>query len=235
MYFSATIFSMLGFRSPILTSLSVAGTNFIFTLVVFHLIDRLGRRRILLASIPVMIAGLVLCSVAFRNIHLQTDSMVEIPEESTIQPWAVVILVAMVTYVAGYAVGLGCVPWQQSEYVTAPSAIMMASRIIQKLIITQVIPSLCPLGRIGTSDSYELGIQYSDRIYFPAIDATIDPTRNICPLRSYLCCGMGGYLGLVPRDSRPGTRRGERSLKRWMGCQGKHSWLQAAEASCGRE
>ncbi len=67
MYFSATIFSLLGFTSPILTSLSVAVTNFVFTLLALLIIDRVGRRAILLRSIPVMIAGLVLCSVSVRN------------------------------------------------------------------------------------------------------------------------------------------------------------------------
>lgn len=67
MYFSATIFSLLGFTSPILTSLSVAVTNFVCTLVALLIIDRVGRRAILLHSIPVMIAGLVLCSVSVRH------------------------------------------------------------------------------------------------------------------------------------------------------------------------
>lgn len=52
MYFSATIFRLVGFSSPTLTSLSIALTNFLFTLVAFHSIDRIGRRRILLYSIP---------------------------------------------------------------------------------------------------------------------------------------------------------------------------------------
>ena len=66
MYFSATIFSLLGFTSPILTSLTVAATNFVCTLVALFIVDRVGRRAILLQSIPVMITGLVLCSVSVR-------------------------------------------------------------------------------------------------------------------------------------------------------------------------
>lgn len=113
MYFSATIFSLVGFRSPTLTSLSIAVTNFLFTLVAFAYIDRIGRRRILLFSIPIMVVGLALCAVAFRFVELPQEKA----DVSTTGPkaWPLVILVAMVTYVAGYAIGMGNVPWQQSE------------------------------------------------------------------------------------------------------------------------
>ncbi|KAL1648607.1 hypothetical protein SLS61_006734 [Didymella pomorum] len=119
MYFSATIFRLVGFRSPTLTSLSIALTNFAFTLVAFWCIDRVGRRRILLLSIPVMVAGLALCALAFSFIDLSTEEgasnllLRAASQESKL--WPFTILLAMVLYVASYAVGLGCVPWQQSE------------------------------------------------------------------------------------------------------------------------
>lgn len=119
MYFSATIFALVGFGSPILTSLSIALTNFLFTVVAFHAIDRIGRRRILLLSIPVMVAGLALCSVAFNFIKLPMDGQKQEQVGQGSKAWPLVILGAMVIYVAGYAVGLGCVPWQQSEYVSS--------------------------------------------------------------------------------------------------------------------
>ena len=70
MYFSATVFALVGFNAPTLASLSIAVTNFLITIVAFVLIDRVGRPRILLLSIPVMIAGRVLCALAFNFIHL---------------------------------------------------------------------------------------------------------------------------------------------------------------------
>ncbi|RMZ92428.1 hypothetical protein DV736_g346, partial [Chaetothyriales sp. CBS 134916] len=89
MYFSATIFALLDFSSPTLTSLTIAITNFAFTVMAFFLIDRLGRRRSLLLTIPVMAVALLL--------------------------WAIAILVSLLLYVAAYATALGPVPWQQSE------------------------------------------------------------------------------------------------------------------------
>ncbi|OCL12934.1 general substrate transporter [Glonium stellatum] len=117
MYFSATIFSLVGFRSPTLTSLSIALTNFAFTLVAFHSIDRVGRRRILLYSIPIMVIGLSLCSVAFNFVNIPSHEVAtNNPAENVAGAvWPVVILVAMIIYVAGYAIGMGNVPWQQSE------------------------------------------------------------------------------------------------------------------------
>ena len=117
MYFSATIFSLLGFTSPILTSVSVALTNFICTLIALILIDRVGRRAILLHTIPVMIAGLLLCSISYhflsiRNLDPELAAQTQTAESS---PWAVFVVVALVIFVCGYAIGVGNIAWQQSE------------------------------------------------------------------------------------------------------------------------
>ncbi|KAI4641090.1 hypothetical protein J4E93_007968 [Alternaria ventricosa] len=114
MYFSATIFRLVGFASPTLTSLSIAITNFLFTLVAFHYIDRIGRRRILLCSVPIMIIGLTLCAVAFLFVDLPTEEASAITATSTTTAidgddnkiWPLVILFSMITYVAGYAIGM---------------------------------------------------------------------------------------------------------------------------------
>lgn len=117
MYFSATIFSIVGFNAPTLASLSIAVTNFLLTLVAFMLIDRVGRRRILLLSIPIMVAGLVLCALAFNFIRLpiHRGEAIADPMANGTSLWPFIILTSMVLYVCGYAVGLGPVPWQQSE------------------------------------------------------------------------------------------------------------------------
>ncbi|TGJ79209.1 hypothetical protein E0Z10_g9550 [Xylaria hypoxylon] len=112
MYFSATIFLMLGFTVPTLTSLTVASTNFIFTLAALLLVDRIGRRRILLYSIPFMAFGLL--ATAFGFSASGTLSVVARGNELT-QSAAIFILLNIMVYVAAYALGLGNVPWMQSE------------------------------------------------------------------------------------------------------------------------
>lgn len=113
MYFSATIFTMLGFPIPTLTSLVVAVTNFAFTLIALVYIDRVGRRRILLWSIPFMVLGLLLAGYGFSFIQLSSDSTSDTAPSA--HGAALVILVSIMLYVAGYAIGLGNVPWMQSE------------------------------------------------------------------------------------------------------------------------
>lgn len=116
MYFSATIFSLLSFSSPTLTSLSVAITNFIFTLMAFFLIDRIGRRRILLCSIPVMTMALLLCAAAFTTLRPgRSPSKADFSSAGRNMLGPIAILISIIIYVASYASGLGNVPWQQSE------------------------------------------------------------------------------------------------------------------------
>lgn len=117
MYFSATIFSLLSFSSPTLTSLSVAMTNFLFTLLAFVYIDQIGRRRILLYSIPVMVASLFVCALTFSSVTLPDMSPESQASEATMDSsiLPLVILLCLTIYTAAYAFGLGNVPWQQSE------------------------------------------------------------------------------------------------------------------------
>lgn len=117
MYFSATIFALVGFSSPTLASLSIAVTNFGVTVVSLVLIDRVGRRRILLYSIPIMIIGLLLCAVGFYFLDVPSNQgqVVSISHDGRPSFWALSILITMVLYVCGYAIGLGPVPWMQSE------------------------------------------------------------------------------------------------------------------------
>jgi SP family myo-inositol transporter-like MFS transporter 13 len=116
MYFSATIFAMVGFTSPIGASLSIALTNFVFTVFAFNYIDTVGRRKILLRSIPFMVIGLAVCGVAFMFIYTApVDSDKTHVYYGNGSPWPPLLLLSMILYVAAYAIGLGCVPWQQSE------------------------------------------------------------------------------------------------------------------------
>jgi SP family myo-inositol transporter-like MFS transporter 13 len=111
----------MGFESPTLTSLIVAITNFVFTLVALGLIDRIGRRRILLYSIPFMALGLLLAAGGFKYLSLERapdtrdNATTSATEGQGGSGPAVIVLVSIMIYVASYALGLGNVPWMQSE------------------------------------------------------------------------------------------------------------------------
>ncbi|KAK9459844.1 general substrate transporter [Lipomyces oligophaga] len=109
MYFAATLFEMVGFKDPATVSLAIAGTNLTFTVVAFTLIDRLGRRRMLLSTLWVMAVMMV---VSGLSIQIVLD---DIARDASSGAWPKIVLLAMVLYVAFYAMGIGNVPWQQSE------------------------------------------------------------------------------------------------------------------------
>lgn len=115
MYFSSTIFALLGFTIPTLTSLVVAVTNFIFTVAALLLVDVVGRRRILLYSIPFMVTGLLLSAYGFEYVRLSSGTSGAAQAAPAEQHAALIILFSIMIYVAAYALGLGNVPWMQSE------------------------------------------------------------------------------------------------------------------------
>ncbi|KKK23428.1 hypothetical protein ARAM_004479 [Aspergillus rambellii] len=96
-----------------------AMTNFVFTLLAFVYIDKIGRRRILLYSIPVMVVSLFVCAGTFSSVKLpkispepESRGNGNIAENSFL---ALIILLCLTIYTGAYAFGLGNVPWQQSE------------------------------------------------------------------------------------------------------------------------
>ncbi|CAK7271492.1 hypothetical protein SEPCBS119000_004635 [Sporothrix epigloea] len=122
MYFSATIFTLVGFDQPTLTSLTVAATNFLFTVAALLLVDRIGRRRVLLYSIPLMAVGLLLAAYGFSFLDISVGGSVKDPpsnrgrgSSTNTHSAATLVLGSIMLYVAAYAIGLGNVPWMQSE------------------------------------------------------------------------------------------------------------------------
>ncbi|KAJ1770288.1 hypothetical protein LPJ74_003349 [Coemansia sp. RSA 1843] len=68
MYYSATILKMAGFsstKSATQFSIAIAATNMVMTIVAIAIIDRFGRRKLLLVSFVGMIIGLVVLGIAF--------------------------------------------------------------------------------------------------------------------------------------------------------------------------
>lgn len=111
MYFSATVFETVGFDNPTAVSLIISGTNFVFTIVAFMIIDKVGRRKILLFTVWGMALGLVLNAIAFHFNDPETNN----GNGGKISGWSILIIISMLLYAAFYGTGIGNVPWQQSE------------------------------------------------------------------------------------------------------------------------
>jgi len=102
MYYSATILQMAGFEdkaTAVWFSVVVALTNAGFTVVALWLIDRLGRRKLLLGSMVGMILGLISLGLSFY-IH-----------QYTTRYSGALAVCSLVLYVAWFALGMGPVPW----------------------------------------------------------------------------------------------------------------------------
>ena len=100
-YYAPTVFQMAGFHNAvvaILATLGVGVANVLFTIVAIPLIDKWGRRPLLILGLIAMTLGLVGLSVAFY-----LGSQVEFLR------W--IALGSMVLYIAGFAIGLGPMMW----------------------------------------------------------------------------------------------------------------------------
>ncbi|ANB11365.1 myo-inositol transporter ITR2 [Sugiyamaella lignohabitans] len=115
MYFSSTIFAMCGFSNPTAVSTVVAGTNFVFTVVVYYTIDRVGRRNLMLISLVGMTIGLAVNAIAFHYMDIIFSNNSATAASTNSNTWGIVIIIFMMFYVAFFAIGVGAIPWQQSE------------------------------------------------------------------------------------------------------------------------
>jgi SP family myo-inositol transporter-like MFS transporter 13 len=114
MYYSSTLFAIVGFKNPIAVGTVVAGVNWIFTVLSIFLIDRVGRRRLLLWTMWGMPVCLVMAAIAFKWVPIDQRTLTLTNDHVG---WSAdLVLVAMVLFVAFYAAGLGCVPWQANEF-----------------------------------------------------------------------------------------------------------------------
>ncbi|MEU0215144.1 sugar porter family MFS transporter [Streptomyces sp. NPDC006265] len=99
-YYAPTILEDTGLKADaaIGQTLAVGLTNLVFTVVAVLLLDRVGRRPLLLTGTAVLTCALVALAVYFAS-----DTVAQAV------PW--LALVALVVYMAGFAVGLGPVFW----------------------------------------------------------------------------------------------------------------------------
>jgi sugar porter (SP) family MFS transporter len=110
MYYSAEILSNSGFGdkdnpgTAMLMSTAVAAANAAFTVVAVLLVDRVGRRKLMLFTLPGVMLSLVLMSVTYFAMRSDDPSFNSLPTS----PMA---LSGMILYVSFFAAGMGVLPW----------------------------------------------------------------------------------------------------------------------------
>ncbi|KAH7372143.1 myo-inositol transporter [Cadophora sp. MPI-SDFR-AT-0126] len=112
MYYSSTLFALVGFDKPVAVSLVVGGTNFLFGFACFFTLDKFGRRVILLITVMGMALSLTIAAIAFHWIPVSKDLVLEAQGIN----WAgIVLLVTIIFYVAFFAAGVAPVAWVGTE------------------------------------------------------------------------------------------------------------------------
>ncbi|KAH8689048.1 general substrate transporter [Talaromyces proteolyticus] len=187
MYYSATLFQIVGFSNPIAVGTVVAVTNWIFTVLSIIFIDRIGRRRILLWTIWGMPVCLIIAAGAFTKVPIDRQTL-ELTNSHIGWP-AIVVLVAMILFVAFYAAGLGCVPWQANEFlpmeIRAMGTMMInicnwGPNIVVSSTFLSMMKGMSPSGTFG----FYAGLSFLGLVFvyfcFPeAANMTLEEIRNV--------------------------------------------------------
>jgi MFS transporter, SP family, solute carrier family 2 (myo-inositol transporter), member 13 len=156
MYYSATLFALVGFSNPVAVGLVVAGTNFIMTWVNMMTVDPIGRRRVLICTVWGMSAGLVAVAIAFHFIPVNLDTL-EL-EASNVSTPAIVVLVFIIWFVFFYGVSVGNTAWMSTDFfpmeVRAMGTMFMTCcnwgpNIIVSSTFLTMMKSLTPSGAFG--------------------------------------------------------------------------------------
>lgn len=116
MYYSSTLFALVGFSNPTAVGLVVSGTNFFMTFINAALVDPWGRRKVLVTTVWGMSAGLLAVAVAFVYIPVDTETLAL--QQTTVTAPAIVVLVFIVFFVLFYGVSVGNTAWMSTDFFT---------------------------------------------------------------------------------------------------------------------
>lgn len=111
-YYANQIFTAAGFATQSsqtsATTWAIGGVNVLATVIAIAFIDRLGRRKLLLAGLSGMGVSLVVVGIAFRSIETAaiTDAAITGPSAA-----GIVTLVALIGFITCFAFSMGPVVW----------------------------------------------------------------------------------------------------------------------------
>lgn len=113
MYYSATLFSIVGFKNATAVAITVSGTNFVFSIVNLTFVDKFGRRRLLTITILGMSICMLVAAVAFHWIPIDTQTLT-LKTDNVGWPGDLV-LVTIILYVAFFSSGVATIAWIGTE------------------------------------------------------------------------------------------------------------------------
>ena len=159
MYYSSTILKKVGFdndSAPVILSVPLAFMNGLFTVIGIFVIDRWGRRRLLLGSL----VGCFAMTIAMTTIGCLLDAEILSEANHNIKVGGWTFMTALLVYLAFFAPGIGACPWVVNAEIypnhlrgDAVSLATMANWAANA-VVSQLFPIL--LGQIGTGPTFGL-------------------------------------------------------------------------------
>ncbi|KAI0909730.1 general substrate transporter [Ustulina deusta] len=155
LYYSATLFALVGFSNPTAVAITVGATNFLFNIVNLLAVDRAGRRIVLLVTVLVMTLSMAVVAIAIHWIPISKDLV----PSGTSTNWAgIVVLVAIIIFVASFSSGPATIAWLGTELlpieVRAVGTMMNAvtswsTQLIISSTFLSLLKGLTPSGAFG--------------------------------------------------------------------------------------
>ena len=115
MYYSATLFSIVGFNNATAVAITVSATNFVFSILNLVLVDKFGRRRLLTVTILGMSICMLIAAVSFSYIPINLSTL-EVESEQVGWP-GTLVLVTIICYVGFYSTGVATIAWIGTELI----------------------------------------------------------------------------------------------------------------------
>lgn len=115
MYYAATLFALVGFNNSTAVAITVSGTNWVFSIVNLVLVDRFGRRLLLIVSVLGMAICMLIASVSFTYIPI---NLTNLELDGQAPQWAsTLLLVTIICYVAFFSSGVATISWIGTELI----------------------------------------------------------------------------------------------------------------------
>jgi SP family myo-inositol transporter-like MFS transporter 13 len=139
LYYAGTLFGLLGLSNPSIGGLIPSITNTFFLLLGMVMVDRIGRRGLLMRFGPIMVVGLLWCLIAFYFMCKDTGHVL-VPGHEYSQKMVGLVIAGIVIFVTGFGSTYAHLCWYQSEYLAleiraAGSAISTTASFTANLVV----------------------------------------------------------------------------------------------------
>ncbi|GIJ90324.1 hypothetical protein Asppvi_009278 [Aspergillus pseudoviridinutans] len=158
LYYAGTLFGLLGLSNPSVGGLIPSITNTFFLLCGMVMVDRIGRRGLLMKFGPIMVIGLTWCLVAFYYMCKPTGHVL-VDGYPYPQKDVGLVIAGIVIFVSGFGSTYAHLCWYQSEYLAleiraAGSAISTTASFSANLVVA--VSFLTELEQLTPSGTYGL-------------------------------------------------------------------------------